>query len=133
MSSACSRPTGQPDRSIGDAEFGTIFRLQALMRRRRRMRHDALGIAEVVADLRKPERVQELERGGFAARNIERDHGRTTTHLFLDDGCMRMIRARPGVQINLVMFACLARTSATLAALSVCRATLSDMQRSQVP
>src|SRR5215203_5186594 len=39
-------PGGEADKTFADAEFGTGFRGQALMRRRCRMGHEALGIAE---------------------------------------------------------------------------------------
>ena len=42
-------PRREADEALADAERGAVLRLQALMRRGRRMRDEALGVAEIVA------------------------------------------------------------------------------------
>src|SRR5271165_486804 len=69
----------EPDReayqAVADTEFGALRRSKPLMRRRRRMRDEALGVAEIVADANELERILETERGVLAAFDVERDEG----------------------------------------------------------
>src|SRR5690606_25386994 len=51
----------EPERSGGDAEFGTCLVRQVLVRRRSRMGDEALRITEIVGDLRDLERVLQSE------------------------------------------------------------------------
>src|SRR5262245_45469706 len=75
-------PGGEPNQSIADPKFRARFRRQALMRRRRRMRDQALGVAEIVSDADELERVEKPERAGLVATcHFERDERRTTAHL----------------------------------------------------
>src|SRR5690348_5168415 len=48
-------PARQADHAVADAELGALLRLEPLVRRRRRMGDQALGIAEVVGDAHKLE------------------------------------------------------------------------------
>src|SRR5690242_15392592 len=83
----------EPHQPVADAELGALLRRQALVRRRRRMRDQALGIAEIVGDADERERVEEAERAGFAALDLEGDQGRAAGHLLGDDGGLRVVLA----------------------------------------
>ena len=52
---------------VGDAERGAAFFAQPLMRRGRRMGHEALGVAEIVGDLDHLQRPAEIEGRAFSA------------------------------------------------------------------
>src|SRR4051795_7493886 len=56
------KPRREADEALADAERGAVLRLEALMRRRCRMRDEALGVAEVVRDLGELELVEHAER-----------------------------------------------------------------------
>ena len=56
-------PDRNPHQAVADAELGALRRRQPLVRRRRRMGDQALGIAEIVADADQLERVLKAERG----------------------------------------------------------------------
>ena len=65
-------PGRKPHQPVADAELGALLRRQPLMRRRRRMRDQALGVAEIVGDADELERVEEAERACLAAFDLER-------------------------------------------------------------
>src|SRR3954451_22129194 len=67
------QPRGEADEAFADAERGAVFRLQTLMRRGGGMRDQALGVAEIVGDLRKREFVEHPERTLLAALHLEAD------------------------------------------------------------
>src|SRR6267142_6739353 len=67
---------GKANEAFADAEFGAGLRLQPLVRGGGRMRHKALGVAEIVRDPRQLERVETAERRRLAARDLEADQGR---------------------------------------------------------
>ena len=67
---------GEPHHAIADAELGARRRREPLVRRRRRMGDEALGVAEIVADANELERVLKAERGLLAALDLERNQGR---------------------------------------------------------
>src|ERR1700722_569508 len=81
----------EPHQSVGDADLGTLRRREPLVRRRRRVRDQALGVAEIVADADELERVLETERSLLAALDLESDQGRAATHLLLHHRGLRMI------------------------------------------
>ena len=64
-------PGGEADEAFADAELGTRFQREALMRGGGGMRDEALGVAQIVADDHKLERVLEAERRGLAALDLE--------------------------------------------------------------
>src|SRR6185437_6418766 len=74
---------GEADEALADPEFGAAFRRQPLMRRRRRMGDEGLGVAEIVGDPRQLERVEAAERGSLAAPDFESDQRRSVAHLLL--------------------------------------------------
>src|ERR1700675_756362 len=74
----------QPHQSVGDADLGA-------MRRRRRVRDQALGVAEIVADADELERVLKTECRLLAALDLEGDQGRAAAHLLLHYRGLRMI------------------------------------------
>src|ERR1700752_2903896 len=86
-------PARVADDPFADAEFGARFRRQALMRGGRGMRHQALGIAEIVGDARQLQCVKAAERAGLAALHLEADQRRARTHLLLHQRRLRMIGA----------------------------------------
>src|SRR3989442_15117043 len=73
-------PGREADETFADAEFGTRFRRQPLMRGGRRMGDEALGVAEIVRDARDPQRVEAAERGLLAALDLEADQRRAGAH-----------------------------------------------------
>src|SRR5271167_2806135 len=77
--------------AVADTEFGALRRSQPLMRRRRRMRDEALGVAEIIADANELERILEAERGVLAALDVEGDEGGAAAHLFLRDFGLRVV------------------------------------------
>src|ERR1700751_4720555 len=81
----------EPYQSVGDPDLGPLRWGGPLMRRRRRMRDQALGVAEIVADADELERVLETERRLLAALDLERDQGRAAAHLLLHHRGLRMI------------------------------------------
>ena len=64
---------GEAHQSVGNAEFGAGLRFEALVSRGRGMRDEALGVAEIVADLDQLERILEGKRGRLAAFDFEGD------------------------------------------------------------
>src|SRR3546814_13567034 len=54
--------------AVADAECGAILRLQTLVRRRRRMGDEALGVAEIVGDVDKAQRVHQAKRESLSDR-----------------------------------------------------------------
>src|SRR6478609_11788410 len=77
------QPRREADEALADAERGAVLRLEALMRRGGRMRDEALGVAEIVRDLRQLEFVEHAERRLLAALDLEADQRRAATHLLL--------------------------------------------------
>ena len=71
-SSALLEPDRQTQQPVADADARARLRRQPLMRRRRRMGDEALGVAEVVGDLDDLQRVGEAEGRGLAALDVER-------------------------------------------------------------
>src|SRR6266702_8940561 len=69
-------PGGEADKAFADAELGARFRRQALMRRGRGMGDEALGVAEIVRDLRDLQRVEAAEGARLAAFHLEPDQRR---------------------------------------------------------
>ena len=68
------------------------LRPEALMRGRRRMGDQALGVAEIVGDTHELERILEAECGVLAAVDLEGDERRAAAHLLGDDRRLRMVR-----------------------------------------
>ena len=62
---ALLEPGREADKALADAEFGARLRRQPLMRRRRRMGDEALGVAEIVGDPRDLQRVEAAERAAL--------------------------------------------------------------------
>jgi hypothetical protein len=85
-------PGREPDQGIGDAELGPLFRLEPLVRRRRWMGDEALGVAEVVGDAHELERIEEPERGRLPVRELEGDERRAAAHLLRCGRGLRMVR-----------------------------------------
>src|SRR6185369_3792499 len=65
-------PARQANHAVTDAEVGALLRLEPLVRRRRRMGDQALGIAEVVGDTHELERILKRERALLAIGDLER-------------------------------------------------------------
>ena len=63
----CLEADGQANEAVRYPEFGPGFWLQALVRCRRGMRDQALGVAEIVRQLDDREPIQEPERSLLAA------------------------------------------------------------------
>src|SRR4029078_9876214 len=84
-------PDGKPDGVVENAELGASLWRQPLMRRRGRVRNEALGVAEIVADLEDRERVHEAERVLLIALHLERDHRASAIHLLQSQLVLRMI------------------------------------------
>src|SRR3546814_2400037 len=57
--------------AVADAECGAILRLQTLVRRRRRMGDEALGVAEIVGDVDKAKRVHHAKSARLSAGDLE--------------------------------------------------------------
>src|ERR1700730_18598114 len=94
----------QAQQAFADAELAALRRRQPLMRGRRRMGNEALGVAEIVADAHELERVLKTERALLAALDLEPDHRRAAAHLLLRHFGLRMIRpARIDQARNLAM------------------------------
>ena len=85
-------PARQPHHAVADAEVGALLRLEPLVRRRRRMGDQALGVAEIVGDAHELERVLERKRALLAAGHLERHERRAAAHLLGDDRGLRMVR-----------------------------------------
>src|SRR5581483_9131805 len=68
-------PHRDAQRSVENPELSAHFGRQPLMRRRRRMRDQALCVAEIVADFNDAKRVGETERGLLVALHFEGDQG----------------------------------------------------------
>ena len=66
-------------------------RRQPLMRRRGRMRDEALGVAEIIADLENRERIHEAERALLVALHLEGNHRAAAIHLLQSQLVLRMI------------------------------------------
>src|SRR5215510_145490 len=64
------QPAREPHQSIADAELRAGGGREALVRRGRRMRDQALGVAEIVADLDELERILKTERASLAACHL---------------------------------------------------------------
>src|SRR5580700_9088306 len=84
-------PDGDAHQTVADTEFGALLRLKPLVRGRRRMRDQALGIAKIIADTDKLERILKTEGGFLAALDLERNKCRAAAHLLLHDGGLRMV------------------------------------------
>ena len=55
------KPRRKPDQPVSDTEHGALLGFEARMRRRRRMRHEALRVAEIVRDIDQPEPIEKPE------------------------------------------------------------------------
>src|SRR3954470_20845688 len=86
-------PGGEADEALADAERGAVLRLEALVRRRRGMGDETLGVAEIVRDLRELELVEHAERRRLATLDLEADQRRAAAHLLLHQRGLRMIGA----------------------------------------
>src|SRR5215472_11339546 len=86
------KPNRKAHQSVADAEFGALRRREPLVGRGRRMRDQALGVAEIVADADELERVLKPERGALAAFDLKSKQRRAAAHLLLHDRRLRMIR-----------------------------------------
>src|SRR4029078_10091132 len=75
----------EANETVADAEFGARVRLEPLMRGGRGMRDKAFGVAEIVGDPRKLQRVEASERAGLAALHLEGDQRRAAAHLLPDE------------------------------------------------
>src|SRR5437870_1526075 len=64
------QPAREPHQTIANAELGAGGGRETLMRGGRRMRDQALGVAEIIADLHEPERILEAEGGSLAAWHL---------------------------------------------------------------
>src|SRR5437879_6562598 len=73
---AMLQPRRESDKTLADAEFGARLQSQPLMGRGRRMGDEAFGVAEVVGNPRKLQRVQTTERPRLAALDLESDERR---------------------------------------------------------
>ena len=62
----------------------------------RRVRDEALGVAQVVGDLDQPQRVEAAEGAGLAAFDFERDHLAAARHLLFGERVPAGWSARPG-------------------------------------
>ena len=62
ISSGCFEPDRQAHQPVADAELGALLGLEPLVRRRRRMGDQALGVAEIVGDAHELERILKAER-----------------------------------------------------------------------
>src|SRR5215510_15828932 len=87
------QPAREPHQTVADAELRAGGGCEALVRRGRRMRDQALGVAEIVADFDELERILKTERAGLAAGHLECDQSRTRPHLLLRERGLRMIGA----------------------------------------
>src|SRR3546814_21178322 len=67
--------------AVADAECGAILRLQTLVRRRRRMGDEALGVAEIVGDVDKAKRVHHATRARLSAGHLEGPTRAAALHL----------------------------------------------------
>src|SRR5262249_53787112 len=65
------KPNRDPHQAVADAELGTLRRRKPLMRCCCRMRDQALGVAEIVADANELERVLKAKRAAFAALDLK--------------------------------------------------------------
>src|SRR5690606_20571866 len=72
---------GKPQQAVAYAEPRAHLRRQPLMRRRCRMRDEALGIAQVVGNLDDLKSVGETERAFLAALDLDADHAAAQFHL----------------------------------------------------
>src|SRR5277367_4412301 len=98
-------PDGNAHQSVADAKLGALRRGEPLMRGRRWMGDQALGVAEIVTDAYELQRVLKTERGFLAAVDFESDQRRAAAHLLLRNGSLRMIGpARIDQSRNLWMF-----------------------------
>ena len=66
-------PGREPHQAVADAELGALLRRQPLVRGRRRMGDQALGVAEIVGDADQLERIEEAERAALPPFDLERD------------------------------------------------------------
>src|SRR4029079_8232604 len=87
------KPDGEAHAPVENAELGTLLWFQPLMRGGRRVRHEALGVAEIVGDLEDLERVHETEGLALPTLHLESDHWTATRHLPLGELSLRMIVA----------------------------------------
>ena len=74
-------PGREAHHPVADAELGALLRGETLMRRGRRMRHQALGVAEIVGDLCELERIEDAERGCLAALQADAGLREQTSHI----------------------------------------------------
>src|SRR3569832_2796263 len=82
-------PGREANESFAEPERGAHLRLQALMRRGGRMRHETLGIAEIVRDFCELQLVEHAECCGLPAFHLETDQRRATAHLLLHQSRLR--------------------------------------------
>src|SRR3546814_1054499 len=76
--------------AVADAECGAILRLQTLVRRRRRMGDEALGVAEIVGDVDKAKRVHHAKRARLSAGDLEGHQRAAALHLALRQRRLRV-------------------------------------------
>src|ERR1700722_8187146 len=84
---------GEGDEAVADPEFGARLRRKPLMRGGRRMRDEALGVAEIVGDARELQSVECAECACLAALDLEADQRRSGAHLLLYERSLRMVVA----------------------------------------
>src|SRR5580692_8624224 len=84
---------GEAQEPVADAELVALRRREALVRGGGRVRDQALGVAEIVADAYQLERVLEAEGAGLAALDLERHQGRAAPHLLERHRGLRMVGA----------------------------------------
>src|SRR5205807_5327723 len=80
-----------------DAEFGALFGFEARMRRRRRVRDEALRITEIVGNIDEPQRIEKTEAGLLVAGHVEANEAAALFHLPTRKFVLRMAR-QPGVK-----------------------------------
>src|SRR4051812_22674679 len=85
-------PGRQAHEPVADAERLALLGLQPRMRRRRRMRDEALRIAEIVLDIDQPQRVEKTEAGLLVAGDIAGHDRAARLHLLARQLVLRVAR-----------------------------------------
>src|SRR5262249_19407211 len=98
------KPDGEAHAPVEYAKLCALRSVEPLMGSGGGMRDEALGIAEIVADLDDLKRVHEAEGLTLPAFDLEGDHGTTASHLPLGERCLRMI-GTPGMEYARCLFA----------------------------
>src|SRR3981081_1181724 len=86
-------PGREADQAFAYPEFGARLHRQPLMRGGGGMGDEAFGVAEVVGNQRKLQRVEKTERRRLAALDLKGDKGRSGAHLLLRQRGLRVIGA----------------------------------------